>query len=207
MRYREHLLFVICTLLSGAAIAAASEPGPAVQFNDRGELRRPLDYSQWVFLNSALGLTYGPNRSRAGQAPRFSNVFVNPEAYRIFMQTGKWPNGTFFLLEVRESRQPASATDGSVSQGSRIALEGAVRDATRFPADGWAYFSFSEGGELLGTAAPHGRDASCYDCHERHGAVQWTFTQFYADAFARAVQLGTVRRKYDPSRKISEKGH
>jgi hypothetical protein len=42
------------------------------------------------------------------------------------------------------------------------------------------------------------RTASCYDCHSRHGAVEWTFTQFYPQQFEVAQKLGTVRKDYDP---------
>jgi hypothetical protein len=207
MKHITRLMPVACLLGATAAMAAAPDAPLKLPFNERGELQRPADYREWVFLNSALGLTYGPNRSRPGEAPRFSNVFVNPAAYRAFQQTGQWPDGTFFLLEVRASEQPVAATAGSSTQASRVALEAAVRDSSRFGGEGWAYFSFSERGQLRDTTAPLARSASCYACHEAHGAVQWTFTQFYADAFEHARQLGTVRRDYDPQRKIGEPPH
>jgi cytochrome c553 len=196
---------LLLALLMGPVGALAASP--ALQFDEGGELRPPQDYRQWVFLNSALGLTYGPNRSRPGQAARFSNVFVDPASWRAFQQTGQWPEGTFFVLEIRASQQPPAATDGSQTQASRVAVEAAVRDSSRFPGQGWAYVSFeTRAGELQG-AKPHARTASCYACHERHGAVQWTFTQFYADAFERAKALGTVRADYDPALKIGDSPH
>lgn len=35
-----------------------------------------------------------------------------------------------------------------------------------------------------------------------HGAVEWTFSQFYPDLFDRARRLGTVRSDYDPTRQF-----
>lgn len=204
MEILTRTLFLAC-LVVPASVTAASPP--ALQFDARGEVRPPVDYRQWVFLNSALGLTYGPNRSRPGQAPRFSNVFVDPGSWRSFQQTGQWPEGTFFVLEVRDSQEPPAATDGSRTQSSRLAVEAAVRDSSRYPGEGWAYFSFPARNGLLQSASPHPRSESCYSCHERHGAVQWTFTQFYADEFERAKALGTVRKDYDPSVKIGEQPH
>lgn len=198
-----------CLLLAclAAPLGALAASPTALQYDERGDLRPPPDYRQWVFLNSALGLTYGPNRSRPGQAPRFSNVFVDPASWQAFRRTGQWPDGTFFVLEIRDSQQPPAATDGGQTQARRLAVEAAVRDSSRFPGEGWAYFSFEARGGQLEGAAPHPRSASCYACHEQHGAVQWTFTQFYADALERARELKTIRSDYDPSRKIGEEPH
>jgi Cytochrome P460 len=195
-----------------AVPALAADPATAApQFNERGELIRPEDYRSWVFLNTALGLTYGPNRPAAGQPQVFTSVFVNPTAYAQFQKSGQWPDGTIFALEVRPGIAPASAQEGARTQGPRVALEAAVRDSSRYPDGGWSYFSFDaprdSGGALRTQAAPFARTASCYACHSKHGAVQWTFTQFYADAFERAKQLGTVRKDYDPARQIEEGGH
>jgi len=182
----------VSTVLAGLALLSATpamaDPATAgPQFNERGELARPEDYRSWVFLNTALGLTYGPNRPPAGAPQVFTSVFVNPKAYAEFQKTGQWPDGTIFALEV------------------------AVRDSSRYPDGGWSYFSFDgppdNRAALRTTAAPFARTASCYACHQKHGAVQWTFTQFYADAFERAQQLGTVRKDYDPARRIEDAGH
>lgn len=195
-----------------AAPAAVADPATAgPQFTDRGELVRPEDYRGWVFLNTALGLTYGPSRPAPGAPQVFTSVFVNPKAYAQFRDSGQWPDGTIFALEVRPGIAPASAQEGAITQGPRRALEVAVRDSSRYPDGGWAYFSFDgprgNPTALSASAAPIARTASCYACHQRHGAVQWTFTQFYADAFERAKQLGTVRKDYDPARRIEDSGH
>jgi len=206
-------LAMLAALTSLASVPAmAADPASAApQFNDKGELTRPEDYRSWVFLNTALGLTYGPNRPPAGAPQVFTSVFVNPKAYAEFQKSGQWPDGTLFALEVRPSLPAASALEGALTQGPRRALEVAVRDSSRYPDGGWAYFSFDPPREAPGAfraqAAPFPRTASCYGCHQKHGAVQWTFTQFYADAFERAKQLGTVRSDYDPARKIDEAGH
>lgn len=199
-------------MLLASASAHAADPATAgPQFNDKGELLRPEDYRGWVFLNSALGLTYGPNRPPAGAPQVFTNVFVNPKAYAEFQKSGQWPDGTLFALDIRPGIAPVSALEGARTQGLRAALEVAVRDSSRYPDGGWAYFSFTgprdNRAAVPATAAPFPRTASCYACHQKHGAVQWSFTQFYADAFERAKQLGTVRKDYDPAAKIEDSGH
>jgi hypothetical protein len=181
--------------LAGAAMAAGPE------FTDKGELLRPADYREWVFLASGLGMTYGPNRPQAGQAAPFDNVFVNPESYRAFMKTGRWPDGTTFMLEIRSAEENVSINAGGRTQGALRATEASVKDSKRYPDGGWAYFSFDGPKGIRESAAPFPRTAGCYSCHSRNAAVEWTFTQFYPTAFEAAKKLGTVRPDYDPARK------
>jgi Cytochrome P460 len=200
------------TLMAAAPVTMADPATAGPQFNERGELVRPEGYSSWVFLNTAIGLTYGPNRPPAGAPQVFTSVFVNPKAYAEFQKKGEWPDGTIFALEVRPALAAVSALDGALTQGPRRALEVAVRDSSRYPDGGWSYFSFdpprdNPAAGFRQSAAPFPRTAGCYSCHAKHAAVQWTFTQFYADAFERAKQAGTVRKDYDPARKIEEVGH
>jgi hypothetical protein len=187
------------------SLAAAGTAGVALAgaaFNDQGELARPADYREWVFLTSGLGMTYGPAAAQPGQAQRFDNVFVNPEAYRKFMQSGQWPEGTIFILEVRESLENSSINNGGRTQGRHVAMEAAVKDSKRYAdTSGWAYFSFDGERGLLDRTKPLPKTASCYGCHSRNGAVEWTFTQFYPAQFEVAQKLGTVRKDYDPARK------
>jgi hypothetical protein len=189
--------------LGAFALAAAAGAGVAVaaEFNANGELERPADYREWVFLTSGLGMTYGPNAPRAGQPAPFSNVFVNPEAYRAFMASGKWPEGTTFILEIRRALENVSINNGGRTQGDIAALEAAVKDTQRFPDGGWGYFTFDSPAGPVERAPPMPRTAACYSCHSTHGAVEWTFTQFYPAQFEVAKRMGTVRPDYDPSRK------
>jgi hypothetical protein len=182
-------------------LASAAALGADPAFNEKGELLRPADYREWIFLASGLGMTYGPNRPQPGQAPAFDNVFVKPESYREFMKTGRWPDGTMFMLEIRSADENVSINAGGRTQGSLRAIEAAVKDTKRYPDGGWSYFSFDGPQGLKESTAPFARTATCYACHSRNGAVEWTFTQFYPPAFEVAQRLGTVRKDYDPARK------
>src|SRR5690349_15481690 len=68
-----------------------------------GKLVLPPAYREWVYLSSGLGMNYGPGAAGAAGPPNFTNVFVNPESYREFMKTGKWPDKTMFALEIYSS--------------------------------------------------------------------------------------------------------
>jgi Cytochrome P460 len=195
---------VVAALALAAAGAMCHAAEPVLKFNDKGELARPADYREWVFLTAGLGMTYGPNAPRAGQPAPFSNVFVSPDGYREFMQTGKWPNGTMFILEIRGALENVSINNGGRTQGDVVAIEASVKDTARFPDGGWAYFGFGGREGLKAAAAPFPRTADCYSCHSKNAAVEWSFTQFYPAQFEVAKRLGTVRTDYDPNRKLEQ---
>ncbi len=189
---------VLTALLVAWASHAAHAADSTPQFDAEGKLLRPLDYRQWVFVTSGLGMTYGPTRPEPEQQPYFTNVFVNPEAYEEFVDSGRWPDGTFLILEVRRSEQSVSIDSGGRTQGRHVALEASVKDRRRFPESGWAYFDFGD----REATAPLPRSEACYSCHSEHGAVEWTFSQFYPELFEIARAFGTVRSDYDPTREL-----
>ena len=84
----------LSAVLSTLAFAA-----DAPQFTADSELMRPDNYREWIYLSSGLGMTYGP-AAQPG-IPSFDNVFVSREAYTSFLETGRWPDKTMFILEIR----------------------------------------------------------------------------------------------------------
>lgn len=185
MRYFGLVLFF-------AALASAASDSPV--FNNQGELAFPSDYREWVYLSSGLGMTYGPAATNATQTnPLFDNVFVNRSAYEQFKQSGKWPEGTMFVLEIRYSTSHGSINRGGSFQTDAAAHEVEVKDSQRFPG-GWAYFDFGGGLSARRASAPAlPRTASCFGCHEANGAVENTFTQFYPVALEIARAKGTLK--------------
>jgi hypothetical protein len=153
-------------------------------------MRFPEHYRQWVFLTSAFDMSY----TAGGSADHhmFDNVFVNPAAYRAFLETGMWPDKTVFVLEVRGAESKVSIDKRGLSQSADVmGCEIHVKDST-LPG-GWGFFEFDDShspGKIVG------RPASCYSCHEAHGAVDTTFVQFYPTLIGVAKQKGTLRPEY-----------
>lgn len=168
------------------------------QYAANGTLMRPADYREWAYLSSGIGMTYGPAQAAASPG-NFDNVFVNRSSYTQFMSSGRWPDKTMFVLEVRKAEDHASIDNGGHTQGSLLFLEAEVKDS-KFPG-GWAFFGFGAAPDLAATAAPLPATATCYSCHKANTAVEQTFVQFYPTLMEVARRMGTVRADYDPARK------
>ena len=180
----------------GVTIAARGEPSPqakAPQFLPNNEIALPENYREWIFVSSGLGMSYNEEGVARSENPRFDNVFVKPESYRAFMKTGKWPNGTMFVMEVRRSKTKDSINNSGSFQDELLGVEAEVKDEFRFPT-GWGFYGFTnaaKSGKLLPTAT-----TECHSCHSQHGAVENTFVQFYPTLFELAKKKGTVKDKY-----------
>jgi hypothetical protein len=191
-------------LLAAAAPCLAAAPS----FDAAGELERPADYREWVYLTTGLDMFYGPaaNAARGERGSVFTNVYVTPDAYREFMRSGKWPDKTMFILEARRAETAASIDNVGKSQGALLAIESAVKDTARFGANpgsnGWGYFTFDGPGGLQGSARVLPTSAACYECHATNTAVDNTFVQYYPTLFEVAKRLGTVKPTYDPAHKL-----
>lgn len=179
------LAFSLICLNVPAQPASADDP----RFTSEGQLMRPDNYREWIFLSSGLGMTYGFVEPVANTAPRFDNVFVAPQAYRAFLQTGTWPDKTMFALEIRSSASKGSINKGGHYQEDAVRLEVEVKDQSRFP-NQWAFFDFSGAGK---SAKPMPTSASCYACHATNGAVDNTFVQFYPTLLPIAKAKGTLK--------------
>jgi hypothetical protein len=159
------------------------------QFTAGGELIRPSDFREWMFVTSGLGMTYN-QPTGAARTPNFTNVWVNPSSYRAFMKTGQWPDKTMFILEVRASTSAGSINKGGHFQSNLVVVEASVKDEARFPGK-WAYFDF--GRDMKPQVAALPRTERCYACHTDNGAVDNTFVQFYPTLLEVATKMGTVK--------------
>lgn len=142
-------------------------------------------------LGSGLGMTYGP-AAELSKEPKFDTVFVSPASWKSFKETGKWPDQTVFILEVRASSSHGSINQGGFYQADVVAVEAAVKDTARFPG-GWGYFDFGKSGA---SAKVLDKKASCYACHATNAAVENSFVQFYPAALEIATRKGTLNPVY-----------
>jgi len=197
-------LLVAAVIFGAAALwpatPRAQAPAPAgdgPRYTNAGELVRPPDYREWVYLSTGLNMTYGANAPNPARNQPFNNVFVNRSSYRQFLDSGRWPDQTIFILEIRRSEEHVRPNAYGYTQAAAVALEAAVKDS-RNGAQPWAYYSFNGNGAPVAAAKPLPESAGCQACHSTHTAVEQTFVQFYPTLFEVAKAKGTVKPTWSP---------
>ncbi|HEY0650916.1 cytochrome P460 family protein [Phenylobacterium sp.] len=180
---------LIAGLLAGSATQAQA-PKPAAVFTPDGKLEFPKDYRTWIFLSAGMDMTYGPNAPTGADHHMFDNVFVDRASYETFVRTGRWPEGSFFVLEIRGGQGEGSINKGGLFQTNRMAVEVHLKDK-RYPS-GWAFFGFN--GEQPAQALP--QTSACNQCHEKNAAVDTTFVQFYPTLLPVAKEKQTLSEAY-----------
>jgi Cytochrome P460 len=185
-------ILVVASLvcLSSTLPAQHTQPNEP-RFTPDGQLLRPDNYREWIYLSSGLGMTYGSAPNAVSE--RFDNVFVTPQAYKAFLATGAWPDKTMFVLEVRSSASKGSINKGGHYQEEIVGCEVHLKDEGRFPTK-WAFFEF---GTSARRAQPLPSESNCQTCHSANGAVDQTFVQFYPTLIPVAKAKGTFKLNSD----------
>lgn len=188
------LLCGLTRVVSAPRVHATAANAAPIEYDKQGHAVLPPNYREWIFLSSGLDMVYGPKAAMKMDHSMFDNVFVDPAAYRSFLATGHWPEQTAFVLEIRKGESNASINHGGQSQGAEVmGMELHVRDTTRFPSgDGWRFYDVGDDGK--GALLPE--SATCYSCHQQHGAVDTTFVQFYPTLLTVAKARGTLTEAY-----------
>ena len=188
-------LCVVAIALAALAPRASSSNDNSVNtpvYTADGNLKFPASYREWVYLTSGVDMSYSPNISM--NHSMFDNVFVNPEAYKAFLQTGTWPDKTMLVLEARMAGTKGSINKtGHYQTGEIVGREVHVKDSARFGSTAnWAFFNGEDG--VTGKLLP--KEMECYSCHEQHGAVDTTFVQFYPTLLEIAKKRNTLSAAY-----------
>src|SRR5260370_39757826 len=96
------MLFALCFVLLAAA---PDEKSPKPQYDAKGQLLRPDDYREWMFLSAGYGINYSPS---PGSPEMFTNVFVQSWAYQKFVSSGKWPEQTMVVMDEKDAQRKGS---------------------------------------------------------------------------------------------------
>jgi hypothetical protein len=177
-------LLIVMTVVAHPVKAGEKSSAPAT-------MPIPADYREWIFLTSGMDMTYAQSGAvglTAGKQSVFDNVFVNPEAYKSYKQTGTWPEKTILVLENRVGEQNVSINKAGRTQGHEISgLEIHAKIDNE-----WVFYVQSKNGEERLIPKP----ASCYTCHEDHAASDTTFVQFYPTLLPVAEAKNTLSSAY-----------
>jgi hypothetical protein len=156
---------------------ATSSPN-APRYDDK-KLLFPDGFRSWMFVGSNRGLFYKGD-SAAGRIT-FHNIYINPEAYAHFRDTGQFPDPTMLVMDIYDSaeREPQGIIVRGSYDGQWDGNFVAVKNSARPPEkDGektiWACYIFSPDKndptkpQASAAAEP---DANCYACHKQHGMI------------------------------------
>ena len=173
--------WVTVVAIRGAAIEQGPQAPPSArampQYDTDRNLMLPANYRQWVLAGSSLGLSYSEGGGQGMQM--FNTTLIEPTAYKHFVETGEFRDGTMLVLLLQGQGTNALPARRGQFATDVHGVEMAVKDSSRVP-EGWAYYNF--GGSMMGglrtSAAPQPK-ANCYNCHVEHAKRDNVFMQFY----------------------------
>ena len=204
--YRAVLAGCVATFAAAmavtAALAADTTAPKALQvarFTGDGKMQKPADLSEWIFLGTSLGMGYNPGSFNASRPGQFQVVLMEPNAYRYFVKNKSYAPGSMLLLSFYDAdTRPRSVNQNGFTQAELTNFEIHLIDPDRGGADGRAFYTF-DANASEGNLLPPGN--GCVTCHNKHGAFQGTFAQFYPtirplipkEALARAMANHDIR--------------
>jgi hypothetical protein len=171
------MIYVLAATNQNALAGGKTFPKPS--FNAAGELIRPdIRYREWVFVGTPLT----PNELNPPEAPfpEFHNVYIHPDDFDHWKNTGTFPDGTVIVKELVTVGSKKATSGNGYFMGEFTGLEVTIKDSKLFKNDpgNWAYFSFGHAYPLAQTSKKFPVSA-CNVCHENSAADDFVFTQYY----------------------------
>ena len=175
-KFSTHFLIASTLAAMTASLANAND---YYEISD-GELKRPTGYREWVYV----GTPVTPNDMNNGKAafPEHHNVYIDPESWAHWKQTGEFRDGTILMKELVSVGSKQAVSGAGYFQGEFIGLEATIKSKENFPDEpgNWAYFSFSTPDhKSLTETAKAFPAAACNACHQGAAADDFVFTQYY----------------------------
>jgi hypothetical protein len=144
---------VSATLFAQLRNASANLDSTAGLLGNSNELHLPENFREWNLIGTSNQFAHSSDENA------FQKVYLNPQGFREYRRTGRFPEGTVIVLE------------------SPGVLAASVKDR-RF-SEGWGFFEFVDGkGQKTKDAQPVAQTAACLSCHRDRG-TDHVFTQFY----------------------------
>jgi hypothetical protein len=115
---------IILVVSSADLLEDMVHPPSTLEYTVDAQLQFPEHYREWIYLTSGFDMSYSQEAMQMGHH-MFDNVFVNPEAFKVFVATGTWPDQTVLVLEGRRAEGKGSINQKGNFQ-RRSALSGQV---------------------------------------------------------------------------------
>ena len=175
----------LTSLLIASTIAIALLMSSSVSAKEyftikNGELERPSGFREWIYVGAPLT----PNDMNNGKAnfPEFHNVYIDPESWDHWKETGKYREGTILIKEMVSVGTKSASSGKGYFMGKFMGLEATIKSKREFPDEpgNWAYFSFSTADhKSLKRTAKAEPTANCNACHDAAAEDDFVFTQYY----------------------------
>lgn len=178
------LAVLIAFAMQDSKVTAAEKNANQPTYTTDGKLVMPMNYRDWFFLTSGLGMNYSTGVSAH---PMFTNVFVPQESYQEFKATGKWPDKTQFIIEMVQPATHGSINKGGHYQNMLMGWDVEVKDSTR--PQQWSYYALDAKDKTADPVA----STACLKCHSANAAVENTFVQFYPTLLDFSVEKGLIK--------------
>ena len=179
---QKSIVFLLAVALTMAALFADAKDDTRIdvaRFDAAGNILVPEDLDEWVFIGSSLGMGYSQQAFDPDSPGMFQIVRMEPQAYAAFKKTGTFVDGTMFSLHFYGSQNEISINRAGYVMDNLHFAEIHYKDNERFP-DGSNFYNLVNG-EPIGTEIPLPND--CVTCHDRDGAYDGVFVQFYPTIF------------------------
>jgi len=178
----RNLLGMLLTVTLSQPTAAIAEDLPALTFGRYvgrdGEIRLPPDVrAQWTHLGSWL--VADVNAPGHG----FHDVYAQPQAVRHYRRTGRFPDGTVLVKEIRAVESGEMTTGRAVWAGPAKVWFVMVKDdrrrftGNRHWAEGWGWALFNAEQPRINVSK--GFKESCSACHMPAKSSDWLFVTGY----------------------------
>lgn len=164
-----------CSFMAALAQGEVTSSVDVAEFDDKGRLVFPSDVEEWIFLGSSLGMGYSQAEFDPDSPGMFQIVRMEPQAYKAFLETGRFVDGTMFSLHFYGSQNKISINRAGFVMDDLHAAEIHLKDSKRFP-DGFNFYNF-DNSQAAVEEVPLPND--CVDCHKKDGAYDGVFVQFY----------------------------
>lgn len=169
------LVLLIVLALAVSSFANQGAPLRVANFDEAGNLVIPDNFDEWVFLGSSLGMGYSQDNFDPDSPGMFQIVRMEPQAYRAFLESGEFVDGTMIALHFYGSQKHISINRSGFVMDDLHFAEIHFKDSERYP-DGFNFFTFNPGDA---TAAEVALPNDCVECHKKDGAYDGVFVQFY----------------------------
>jgi len=172
-----YVLSMTMMFLCPKVIVSAGAADKAAKFDEVGKLLLPSDYRTWVFV----GATVTPNEMNGGKAafPEFHTIYMDPASYKIYKNTGEFPEGTMMIKETLMIGGKKAPSGNGYFMGDFVLLAAGVKDTKRFGGEraGWGFFVFGNPSDQQPKSEVFPA-AKCNSCHAA-AAQERVFIQYY----------------------------